>query len=886
MSLIKYKDKRNFNETSEPAGETKKSQKELVFVIQRHQASHLHYDFRLEMEGVLKSWAVPKGPSLNSKDKRLAMMVEDHPYDYRTFEGPIPEGNYGAGVVEIWDEGTYRHIEITDRKKGEKQLLEDLANGSVKIVMNGSKLKGEFALVKLKGGGNGRLENSWLLIKHHDQYATEDPYLAEAYTDPDSKVSEEVERRTGKKVKLAKKNSLPAKAEPEVKPEPKKRNFRTALASLRSEKKFTDVITPMLAKQGETAFSDPDWVYEIKWDGYRAIAECNKKEVRLYSRNGLSFMHKYENVVAALEELKLDAILDGEVVVLDPESKPNFQLLQHYPDVPENSTLMYYVFDILQFKGKDLYNLTLLERKEILKKIIPQDSIVRYCEHVANGGIEFFKWVSEQGLEGMMAKKADSRYYPGKRTTEWRKVRNHNMQEVVIGGFTEPQGGRMHFGSLVLGMYLDGKFIYVGNVGTGFDDKSLKELYGQMIKLQVEKSPFSEKVKDVKKVTFIKPELVCNIKFTEWTEERSLRHPVFMGLRVDKQAKEVIFNNETAGITPENLSDEKSENIKSKKVKDVKQPIEAPKKIKTSASSKETIVSVEGKEVKLTNQSKIYFPDDNVTKGDVIKYYQTVAEYILPYLKDRPQSLKRNPNGIKDNGFFHKDAGHEAPEWSKSVLLYSESVHKDIDYLLCNDRATLMYMNNLGCIEINPWNSRTSNLENPDWMVIDIDPSDTNTFEQVIQCALVTKSVLDKAGANSYCKTSGSTGLHVYVPMGAKYTYEQVKNFAHIIASLVHDQIPEFTTLERPLNKRKERMYIDYLQNREGQTLASAYSLRPKKGATVSAPLEWKEVKSGLSPSQFTIFNIIDRIKKKGDLFKGVLGEGVDMSDCLTKLGG
>lgn len=880
MSLIKYKDKRNFDETSEPFGETKKSQKELVFVIQRHQASHLHYDFRLEMEGVLKSWAVPKGPSLNSKDKRLAMMVEDHPYDYRTFEGFIPEGNYGAGVVEIWDEGTYRHIDIIDRKKGEKQLLKDLENGSVKIVMDGNKLKGEFALVKLKGSGNGRPENSWLLIKHNDEFATKEPYAAESYTDPDSEVSKEVERRTEKKAKL-KKNVIPKISDEEaILPEAKKRNFRSAMAGLKLEKKFTDFISPMLAKIGENAFSDPDWVFEIKWDGYRAVAECDKKDVRLYSRNGLSFMNKYENVVVALEELKLDAILDGEVVVLDSESKPNFQLLQHYPDVPENSTLMYYVFDILQFKGKDLFNQTLLERKAILKKLIPKNSIVRYCDHVVNNGVDFFKWVTEQGLEGMMAKKADSLYYPGKRTTEWRKVRNHNMQEAVIGGFTEPQGGRKHFGSLVLGMYMEGKLIYVGHVGTGFDDKSLKELYGQMIKLKVEKSPFSDKVKDVKKVTFIKPEMVCNIKFTEWTEERSFRHPVFMGLRVDKTAKEVIYDNETAAI--DNVKT--SEPVKEKQIKKTQNEIK-PEPIKSkSSSAKETIVSVEGKEVKLTNQSKIYFPDDKVTKGDVIKYYQSIAEYILPYLKDRPQSLKRNPNGIVDNGFFHKDAGHEAPEWSQSVMLYSESVHKEIDYLICNDKATLMYMNNLGCIEINPWNSRTGNLENPDWMVIDIDPSDSNTFDQVIKCAQITKVVLDKAGAESFCKTSGSTGLHVYVPMGAQYSYEQVKNFAHIIASLVHDQIPEFTTLERPLKKRNERMYIDFLQNREGQTLASAYSLRPKKGATVSTPLEWKEVKTGLNPSQFTIFNIFYRLKKKGDLFKGVLGKGIDMSECLKKL--
>lgn len=624
----------------------------------------------------------------------------------------------------------------------------------------------------------------------------------------------------------------------------------------------------MLAKIGEKVFDDPQWLFEVKWDGYRAVAEVNNQKVKLYSRKGLSFEKKYENVVAALETLHLHAVLDGEIVVIDPSGSPSFQLLQQYPEVPEGCILMYYVFDLLSYKGKELHQTPLLERKELLKELLPTDSIVRYCEHVVGEGQTFFKWVTEKGLEGMIAKEADSWYYPGKRTNQWLKIRNHTMQEVLIAGFTAPGGSRKYFGSLVLGIYEGKKLHYAGNVGTGFNDKSLSELYTLMSGLKREESPFVSRVDAGSDVTWVEPKLVCQVKYTEWTSDKHLRHPVFMGLRVDKQPEEVVLNEKEMTVTT---------------VKNKKKPSTNGK---DRAVQKEGEVKVGGHIVKLTNQDKVYFPDDHVTKGDVVNYYQEVFEYIIPYLEDRPQSLKRNPNGISDFGFFHKDAGDEAPEWVKSIPLYSDSAEKDIDYLLCNDRATLMYMNNLGCIEINPWNSRTAKLEYPDYMVIDIDPSDKNTFEQVIEVALVTKKVLDIAGAKAYCKTSGATGLHVYVPLGAQYSYDQCKEFAHIIASLVQEQLP-FTTLERSLKKRgDDRIYIDYLQNRKGQTLSSVYSLRPKKGATVSTPLEWGEVKKGLKPTDFTIFTIFDRLKQKGDLFKEVLGKGIDLGECLKKLQG
>ncbi len=861
MSLSKYKQKRNFSKTAEPEGKTESGKGTLKFVIQRHAASRLHYDFRLEMEGVLKSWAVPKGPSLNPKDKRLAMMVEDHPFSYRTFEGVIPEGNYGAGVVEIWDEGTYEHIEDNNRKTGEKKLLSDLHKGSLKFILHGKKLKGEFALVKLKNAE----DNSWLLIKHRDKYAVDKVFDAEKFADPKSKVTAAVAAKAAKKTSKRKVVIEEEKPEP-VKSSPvKKKTF----GKLAPEKKFQKFITPMLAKLGNKPFNGEDWIFELKWDGYRAVAEVGSGEVKFYSRNGLSFAKNYPSIYEDLQFIKDEMILDGEVVLFNEEGQPDFQKLQLYS---ENSHLpiIYYVFDILNYQGKDVTDLPLLERKALLQKSLPKSDLIRYCDHIEEEGEAFFEQIVAKNMEGMIAKRKDSIYHIGKRSNDWLKVKHHNTEEVVIVGFTEPRGGRKHFGALVLGRYEGKQLKYAGHTGTGFDDATLKEVSGKLKTLITEDSPFKEKVKTNMPVTWVEPILVANIKFTEITRDGIFRHPVFQGIRVDKKAKEVKV--------------------------DITQPVKTAKKaarktsIKPKAESSEDsgskIITQNGNELKLTNQNKIYWPEEGYTKGDMLNYYNTMYKYILPYLKDRPESLNRTPNGITNKGFYQKDAGGQAPDWVKSVKLYSESTNKDIDYIICNDKLTLNYLNNLGCIEINPWNSRLGSLEYPDYMVIDLDPSDKNTFEEVIDAALATKEVLDKAGAKAFCKTSGSTGLHIYVPMGALYSYEQVRDFCKILVMQVQDMMPDNTTLERSLKKRSDKkMYLDFLQNRQGQTLASAYSLRPKPGATASAPLDWKEVKSGLHPSQFDIHTLPKRVEKIGDIFKGVLGKGVDILKCLKKLG-
>lgn len=791
-------------------------------------------------------------------------MVEDHPFSYRTFEGVIPEGNYGAGVVEIWDEGTYEHIEDSNRKSGEKKLLADLHKGSLKFILHGEKLKGEFALVKIKNSE----ENSWLLIKHNDAYAVSKEFDAEKLTDPKSKVTAAVAAKAARKSGRRRSVIEEKKTEPVKNASVKKKSIRNAAP----EKKLHKFITPMFAKPGGKPFSSEDWIFELKWDGYRAVAEVGPADIKFYSRNGLSFADKYETVYEELKIIKQKMILDGEVVVFNEEGRPDFQKLQLYS---ENAHLpiIYYVFDILSYKGKNLTGLPLLERKELLRKALPESDIIRYCDHVADEGEAFFEQIVAKNMEGMIAKRKDSIYHIGRRTNEWLKIKHHNTEEVVIAGFTAPRGGRKHFGALVLGRYEGKELKYAGHTGTGFDDASLKDLSAKLKPLIQEKSPFKEKIKTNMPVTWVKPVLVCNIKFTELTNEKIFRHPVFQGLRVDKKATEVKVGNMPA--TVKSPPDKITKKSPGKTVKDDEADDTGTK-----------IIKLNGNELKLTNQNKIYWPEEGYTKGDMINYYNTMYKYILPYLKDRPESLNRTPNGITSKGFYQKDAGGQAPAWVKSVKLYSESTDKDIDYIICNDRLTLFYLNNLGCIEINPWNSRLGSLEYPDYMVIDLDPSDKNTFEEVIDAALATKEVLDKAGAAAFCKTSGASGLHIYVPMGAQYTYDQVRDFCKIIVMHVQEMMPDNTTLERSLKKRSDKkMYLDFLQNRQGQTLACAYSLRPKPGATASAPLNWKEVKSGLHPSQFNIHTLPKRVEKTGDIFKGVLGKGIDVLKCLKNLG-
>jgi bifunctional non-homologous end joining protein LigD len=621
----------------------------------------------------------------------------------------------------------------------------------------------------------------------------------------------------------------------------------------------------MLAREAEKPFDHKDWIYELKWDGYRAIAETGEQALRLYSRNGNSFNTAYPIVVQELERLKLDAVLDGEIVVLDESGKPDFQLLQNYSDDPQHP-ICYYVFDILFYKGENVCSRPLLERKALLKKILKRNDVVRYADHIETRGIAFFRETEKMGMEGIIAKKADSKYLPGTRTSEWLKIKHHRTTEAVIAGFTEPTGSRKYFGALVLGMWKGNDLVYVGHTGTGFNEASLGETMRRLEPLIVERSPFSEKVRTNTPVTWVRPELVCELKFSEITRDGKLRHPVFLHMREDKSANEIRLEMKT-----------------SNKRKPVKEKKPGRKKKEKTEGNDRTFTF--GKiHLKTTNNQKIFWPGEGFTKGDVIDYYDRMADIILPYLGGRPESLKRNPNGIKDGGFFQKDAGGEAPRWVKSKKIFSESVGKKIDYILCENKATLLYLANLGCIEINPWHSTVEALDHPDYLVIDIDPSPANSFDEVIETAQAVHEVLEDLDVPNFCKTSGATGLHVYVPSEKKYTYEQVKDFALLICMAVHERLPRFTSLERSLKVRGKKIYLDHLQNRRGQTIAAAYSLRPHPGATVSTPLHWKEVKKGMSPKEFNIVSVPERSNRVADIFSGILGKGLDLMKALEKM--
>ncbi|NMN36421.1 DNA ligase D [Pedobacter sp. SG918] len=892
MSLKKYVSKRDFSKTTEPKSGKSSDRNKLHFVIQKHDASRLHYDFRLEMEGVLKSWAVPKGPSTDPKTKRLAMMVEDHPYDYKDFEGIIPQGEYGGGTVIVWDEGTYEPIEeIKGKKAQEKHLLNQLKDGSLKIKLNGEKLHGEFALVKTHGMG----ENGWLLIKHKDNYASTKDITKEDKSVLSGKTIEKMEKTSDKIWKAGKeqdlktgKKSLTQKVKKEIKPV--RDEVTVDIKNILKKAPKTTIpkgIKPMLATLVDEPFDDANWQYEVKWDGYRALAFINKGKVDLLSRNNKSFNEKFYPIYDLLLGWKINAVFDGEILVLNNKGISNFGSLQNWRSEADGE-LVFYVFDILWYEGKNVMGLPLYQRQAILNEVLPiNDDQVRLGKVFKASGVDFFDAAERMGLEGIIAKKIDSTYTPSYRSKEWLKIKVQKRQEVVIAGFTKNADTTKPFSSLLLGVYEKEKLQYVGKVGTGFSDKLQKTMMEQFKPIIVDKSPF-EIIPDVNKpsrfrpnppkakATWLKPELVCEVAFAEVTSDGVFRHPSFQGMREDKSAKEVV--REVEMPIEKIVDDAKEQNPHA-------QAIKAPesKKTKTLLNPKDEtqVRKIKGHQLKFTNLSKVYWPEDKVTKRDMLNYYYQVAEYILPYLKDRPQSLNRFPGGIHGPSFYQKDVKGKAPDWAETFP-YENGEGEKKEYLVGTDEASLLWMASLGCIEMNPWFSRVQKPDYPDYCVIDLDP-DKHTFDQVVEAALETKKVLDAISVPSYCKTSGSTGMHIYIPLNAKYNYEQSQMFAKIVVNLVHNQIPEYTSLERMIAARKGKMYLDFLQNRPGATIAGPYSLRPKIGATVSMPLHWDEVKPGLKMKDFNIFNTIDRLKVEGDLFKGVLGKGIDLTKAIDK---
>lgn len=887
MALEKYNQKRDFGKTKEPKGVKKTSKGSLTYVIQKHDASRLHYDFRLEIDGVLVSWAVPKGPSANPSDKRLAVHVEDHPMDYFDFEGTIPKGEYGGGTVMVWDYGTFRpenaEGKISDDNKVMKKQLKD---GSIKIVLKGKKLNGAWHLVEMKGK-----DNMWLLMKSKDEFSGTKIKFDElsVVSGLDFKEIEEkgnvYSSKKGKKLSSAEAKKEIAKQEKVEKVEKEKskkvekinhddeESFSAEdLTDAKKLKKFPVEYRPQLATLAEEPFDNDDWIFENKFDGYRALAQINNGNVELVSRNGISFNSKYKELVEILSDVKDEMLLDGEIVVEDSKGKSHFQWLQHFNENPKKGTLKFYVFDILYFKGYDLTGLELLQRKKILKAILPKLKNIVYSSHTIGEGIETFKAIEKLGGEGVIAKKSASKYYENRRSKDWLKIKTVKQQEMVIGGFTEPSGSRNGLGALLVGYYEGGKLMYSGKVGTGFSDEILKDLRKKLDRIERKTAPFETPPK-MPKTHWVSSTLVAQLKFSEWTESGSLRHPVFIALRTDKNPKDITREEE---IATEKVVEKIASN---------KKPTEKSSKssAKANSSKKEKIANFKDSKVEFSNLDKIFWPKEKYTKGDVIAYYNSVSEYILPYLQDRPQSLLRTPNGITKDGFFQKNVEGQVPDWVKTRKLKSKSTGESITYLLCQDRDTLLFLANWGCIELNPWSSRVGTLNNPDYIIFDLDPNEAD-IKKIVKTALTLKEILDALQVPAYVKTSGGKGIHVFIPVLPKYSYDNTREFSHIVSQMVLKKLPEIVSLERSPSKRKGKVYLDFLQNGKGKTMASIYSLRPREGANVSTPLDWDEINDKLDLSKFNIKTLPKRLEEKGDLWKNFFDDAIDLKKILERL--
>lgn len=649
----------------------------------------------------------------------------------------------------------------------------------------------------------------------------------------------------------------------------------------------------MLTTLVDEPFDGENWIFEIKWDGYRAIASFINGKTELYSRNNISFKERYTPVVTALTGFSNNVVVDGEVVALDESGLSRFQYLQNWQK-DQQGELVYYVFDLLWIDGYDITHLPLVERKKILQQVLPAGDIIRFSDHVEEDGKQFFELAKKQGLEGIIAKNKSSTYDFNLRSRNWLKIKAAARQEAVICGFTAPRASRQYFGALILGVYENDELVYAGHTGSGFTEKSLKETWDKVKPLITGKCPFKKKPKTNMPATWVKPKLVCEIKFQEWTQDHIMRVPIFMGLRTDKKPTEVKKEKvmKTKTVKKKNQPAKKETTSATTDSKKISSKKPAPKKSVEknrkagdwlSPEENEKMVEVNGKSLKLTNLDKLYWKKENYSKRDLLNYYHGIAPYMLPYMKNRPQSLNRHPNGINGMSFFQKNVQGKVPDWVETFAEYSESTDETVHYFVCTDEAGLIYLANLGCIEMNPWHSTTIKPDKPDYSLIDLDPHEIG-FDKVIETAQAVKRVLDELKIPAWCKTSGASGLHICIPLGAKYSYDQSRQLAELIANLVYHEIPTITSVERSPSKRRKKVYLDYLQNSKGQTVACVYSARPKPGGTVSTPLFWEEVKKGLSPSNFTIKNLFGRLETEGDIFKPVYEKGIDLKRTLNTI--
>jgi bifunctional non-homologous end joining protein LigD len=876
MAVEAYRQKRNFKDTSEPKG-GKSLENKSIFVVQKHQASHLHYDFRLELSGKLKSWAVPKGPSMNPERRRLASLVEDHPFDYKDFEGKVPEGNYGAGTVIICDKGTYEPLQKTGIKTvDEKMLKQQFYSGKMSFLLKGKKLKGAFTLIKAREKG----VNAWLLIKLDDKYATTDDIILKNKSVVSGLTLEEMSKNNAAKEWQSNRSStektqtirdkaiaIDIKTETRLSSpiELIKRNLHGKPAAIPTN------IEPMYATLIKAPFTHEDWEFEIKWDGYRCLAYINDGNVSLRSRSNQHYK-LYSELISELKQWGVNALLDGEIVVLDKDGRANFEKLQNWQNNPIGH-LAYMVFDILWLDGIDLSREQLKKRKEILQKILPPSNVIQFSSGVDECGIDFFEAAKKFQLEGIIGKSKKSIYRHGKRTKDWVKLKISNRQEFVLGGWVESKNGRA-FKSVLFGYYQHGQLQYFGHAGHGFTQKNMPHYFQLFKQLEINESPFENETDRTGNIHWIKPELVAEIDFATVTKSGKIRHPaVILGLRDDKNPRDVKLEIDLSGEKSllENDNDKPSQSSSEKRTADESNWPMIENQAVTSSQTK----TVKGKQVLIINPDKRLWGTeiDPIRKNDLLQYYHAVYKYMAPHLKDRPLSLHIKHIAPVAKGFYIKDMEGRQPEWAEVFSVPRKHKKKGkrdvIDYLLCNNEATLQYTIGLGAIDINPWTSRTMTPENPDFIIIDLDPSDED-FKKVIETAQAAKQLFDSEGVTAFPKTSGKTGLHLYLPCQG-FSFLQARAIAETICTQVHELVPSITTTAVNINSRGDKLYLDPNQNDYTDTVAAPYSVRPTVQPTVSTPLKWKEINQNLDPADFTIHSIPGRLKTKGELFQDVL---------------
>src|SRR5687768_10974894 len=837
--LALYRQKRSPDRTPEPFGSASTSPVlGRLFVVHKHAARQLHFDLRLEMDGVLRSWAVPKGPSFDQNDKRLAVRVEDHPIEYGDFEGMIPKGNYGAGAVIVWDRGEW--VPLEDWREG-------LEKGKLLFELKGYKLKGKWTLVKIK-----KSERDWLLIKERDAWMKSpgDQFPEESVLSGVT-VEEMLAGETpGARLRTAAEQAGAVKARVEPRS-----------------------VQPMLCEPAEEAFTRDGWLFELKLDGYRLIASKSKGEALLLTRNGNDYTGVFPEIARAIKALPIDEfIIDGEVVVLDAEAKPSFARLQRRGRLTNDVDVRraavelpatFYAFDLLAVDDLDLRPLPLVTRKQLLAQAVPKLGPVRVLEHIDREGEAFLEQVGKIGLEGIIAKKADAPYRAG-RYKQWLKIKAESTGDFVIVGFTAPRGTRGHLGALQLADFVDGELVYAGRVGTGFTDELLRDL-GELLMLIVRREPpcrgpvidglTTNEIPDIKTTTWVDPVHVCEVRFREWTPDGLLRHAAYLRARSDKRPQDCVRQ---GVVHEEQLTPAK-----------VAEPTPKPPVKKT---------------ISFSNLKKVYWPAERYTKGDMIDYYRAVSPWLLPYLRNRPVVMTRFPDGIDGKSFYQKDAPEFAPEWMRTVRIWSEDTQREIRYFVCDDEESLLYVANLGTIPLHIWASRVGSLELCDWCVLDLDPKEA-PFSDVIRCAQALGKLCQAVGLPSYVKTTGKTGLHIMLPLGRQCTYAQSRTLGELLSRVVLRELKEIATITRHVTKRGDKVYLDYLQNRHGQTIVSPFSVRPLAGATVSMPLVWDEVDGSLDPRAFTIRTALERMERAGaDPVAAVIDYKPDLTGALDQL--